>query len=259
MKRKLNTLMSVLTAAALMASPVYAADNVLEADFVRNHYTLDMSMDDFFRIDNLDFGKEYVKTMEIRNDSPKTVKMAMVDVENDLEDTRLYDISDLKVEIDGKTVYEGSMHEARWTKTVAPGKSFIVTYTYSADPGGERHPDNKWMAAEMQSTWVFVGEIEKSVDGGYGGGGSYDPGHNDPDPKPDDDDGDKGEQGGDTVNPDDGSGGQDDGKPGDTDDPDVIVTLPPTGDTTNAGLLSFICAASGTGMIAVSSRKYRNK
>ena len=250
MKRTWNKALAVFMAAACMAAPfdTYAVDEVLTADYKNHRYTLDMEIGRLFDIPNIEFGKEYTKTLEFQNESPKTVRIQMINVINDIEDSRLYNRSLLTVKINGQEVYDGDMHSARWERSVRPGGSLTVEYIYSIRET-EHIPDNSWMGAEMKSTFVFVGEYEASTDGGWSGGSII----HTPDRTPQEETRPQGDVPGDENK-------ADDTAPQEESSADVVIKLPPTGDNSHPLLLLGICAASAGGIvITAKSNKKRRK
>lgn len=223
----------LMTAAALLypAASAYAADNLLTAKYKGGRYTLNMQSEDFFDIKNLEFDKTYVKTLEFKNSGDKALTVSMVDVKNNLAESRLYDDSNLVITIDGREVYSGPMNDARWSKTVYEGESFDAVYTYFVNEP-EHIPDNSWMHQDMHATFYFVGEWHNSSGGGRGVIASGYP-VTTPTPTP-----------GPTPKPE---------EPNQIPKPDVVVVFPKNGDDFPLTTLCVVVAASAVGIMVLTT------
>ena len=224
----------LMTAAALLqpAAPAFAADNLLTAEFKSGRYTLNMQSEDFFDIKNLECNKAYVKTMEFKNSGRKALTVSMVDVKNNLAESRLYDDSKLVITIGGEEVYSGPMNDARWSKTLYGGESFDAVYSYYINEP-EHIPDNSWMHQDMHATFYFVGEWHNSSGGGHG---VITPDYPVPIPAPD------------PTPP-----APKPEEPSQIPKPDVVVVFPKTGDDFPLTTLCIAVAASATGIMALTT------
>lgn len=230
----------LMTAAALLypAASAYAADNLLTAKYKGGRYTLNMQSEDFFDIKNLEFDKTYVKTLEFKNSGDKALTVSMVDVKNNLAESRLYDDSNLVITIDGREVYSGPMNDARLSKTVYEGESFDAVYTYFVNEP-EHIPDNSWMHQDMHATFYFVGEWHNSSGGGHG---VITPDYPVPIPAPD------------PTPP-----APKPEEPSQIPKPDVVVVFPKTGDDFPLTTLCIAVAASATGIMALTTTGKKNE
>ena len=224
----------LMTAVALLqpAAPAFAADNLLTAEYKSGRYTLSMQSEDFFDIKNLEFNKAYVKTMEFKNSGRKALTVSMVDVKNNLAESRLYDDSKLVITIGGEEVYSGPMNDARWSKTLYGGESFDAVYSYYINEP-EHIPDNSWMHQDMHATFYFVGEWHNSSGGGHG---VITPDYPVPIPAPD------------PTPP-----APKPEEPSQIPKPDVVVVFPKTGDDFPLTTLCIAVAASATGIMALTT------
>lgn len=251
---KLRIAAAALAACLCMQMTAFAAPTYLTAEYKDHKYQLEMDAGLLFDIPMLEYGQEYKKTMRFENNTRYDIKVSMIDVINDQpEDARIYDISNLKVLIDGKEVFAGDMNDARWTKTVSPGDGLDIEYIYYTDEL-PHVPDNSWMNAKGKWAYVFVGEYERHVEGGFSGetlpskeqgttGGPDESKESNESNKSDESESDSGNE----------TGGSDEGGK----KPDVIVKLPDTGDQFPYGMLLAVMGLSGTGAagLVISRRK----
>ncbi len=230
---------AVLMTAATLLHPdtsVYAADNLLTAEYKSGRYTLNMQSEDFFDIKNLEFNKAYVKTLEFKNSGRKALTVSMVDVKNNLDESRLYDDSKLVITIGGEEVYSGPMNDASWSKTLYGGESFVAVYAYYINEP-EHIPDNSWMNQDMHATFHFVGEWHNSSGGGHG---VITPDYPVPKPAP-------------SPTPDPTPPAPKPEEPSQIPKPDVVVVFPKTGDDFPLTTLCIAVAASATGIMVLTT------
>lgn len=247
MKKKSRFAVMVMTLAACLMSQMtaFAASKELTAEYKDRKYTLNMEAGDLFDIKNLDYGRKYHKMMQFRNETKYDIKISMIDVINDLpEDTKVYDISNLDILINGEKIYSGDMNDARWKRTVSPGGELDIEYIYYTDDL-PHVPDNSWMDREMKTTYVFVGEYDRHVEGGFSG---ETPGDENKESESDHSDDKESESSGESKDQD-GESKSEESKDKDK-DPDVIVHMPPTGDKSMAPVV-LVMTVSGAGLAEI--------
>lgn len=157
--KKLKILILMLVCSLLLSMPAFAKNTEMTAkyDKASHKYLIDFE-DELFSISNLEDGEEYKSTVLFKNTTGKLLTISLIDVENLLDDARLYDLSKIRF-TSSKTLYDGVMNDARFSFTLLPEEERLITITYHIDAFPHR-PDNSIMNAKMHTRFHFVGVFD---------------------------------------------------------------------------------------------------
>lgn len=121
-------------------------------------FRLDVDGEELFAIEDLEYDTPYDSTLSFKNTTGYPLTLTLDDVEDLLDDSRLYDSSELTITEDGKELYSGPMDEARFAKAFQKDDSADFTFTYRVSD--EHVPDNSMMGAEMHARFHFQAGLD---------------------------------------------------------------------------------------------------
>ena len=140
--------------------PVHAIDNVEMTGTYSDKFELKLGENNLFDIAIMNPGDVWENSIDIKNTTGYDMEVRLFEVTNNIEDTMMFDVLQVIIEIDGEVVYEGPYNEipaSEWIK-IKNGETAVVKVTLEF-PG---ECGNEYQAKEFDSLWTFEARMDNS-------------------------------------------------------------------------------------------------